>query len=222
VKRHTREDFVQGSLHEGLLLATLAPAAQAEATVLDGCSVLETDVPQATLDAPAVHDRYGDRQEVEPDVRTRKTGLLEVRPIFVRTALRTRAHVVVPLLALKGVREMRRARVAAFGTTEDDQRAVTVEEALLALARLCLLTYQVQGTAVTRLPPPDARQKAILDALGTPLPPPRSLRQMEADTPTLFLLHNLNDPRELYMITCSKRGGRSGRSRCAWSNPKTV
>jgi hypothetical protein len=31
---------------------------------------------------------------------------------------------------------------------------------------------------VTRLPTPDARQKAILDVLGTPLPPARSLRQM--------------------------------------------
>jgi len=34
----------------------------------------------------------------------------------------------------------------------------------------------VQAPAVTRLPTPDARQKAILDALGTPLPSPRSLR----------------------------------------------
>jgi hypothetical protein len=178
VKRHKLDVFVQVALHEGLLLATLDPAAQAEATVLDGCYVLETDVPQATLDAQAVHDRYRDLHEVEQDFRTMKTGLLEVRPIFVRKALRTRAHVLVTMLALKVVREMRRALVAAFGTTEDDKMAVTVEEALLALARLCLLTYHVRGTAVTRLPTPDARQKAILDALGTPLPPPRSLRQM--------------------------------------------
>jgi transposase len=178
VKRHKLDVFVQVALHEGLLLATLDPAAQAEATVLDGCYVLETDVPQATLDAQAVHDRYRDLHEVEQDVRTMTTGLLEVRPIFVRKARRTRAHVLVTMLALKVVREMRRALVAAFGTTEDDKMAVTVEEALLALARLCLLTYHVQGTAVTRLPTPDARQKAILDALGTPLPPPRSLRQM--------------------------------------------
>ena len=178
VKQHKLEAFVQVALHDGLLLATLDPAAQAEATVLDGCYVLETDVPPATLDAQAVHDRYRDLQEVERDFRTMKTGLLEVRPIFVRKALRTRAHVLVTMLALKVVREMRRALVAAFGTTADNKMAVTVEEALLALARLCLLTYHVQGTAVTRLPTPDARQQAILDALGTPLPPPRRLRQM--------------------------------------------
>jgi hypothetical protein len=107
-----------------------------------------------------------------------KTGLLEVRPIFGRQALRTRAPVLVTMLALKVVRAMRRALVAAFGTTADDKLAVTVEEALLAFARLCLLTDHVQGTAVTRLPTPDARQQAILDALGTPVPPPRSVRHM--------------------------------------------
>jgi transposase len=178
VKRHKLEAFVQVSLHDGRLRATLDTAAQAEATVLDGCYVLETDVPQTALAAQAVHDRYRDLYEVEQDFRTMKTGLLEVRPIFVRKAPRTRAHVLVTMLALKVVREMRRALVVAFGTTDDDKMAVTVEEALLALARLCLLTYHVQDTAVTRLPTPDNRQKAILDALGTPLPPSRSLRKM--------------------------------------------
>ena len=57
-----------------------------------------------------------------------KTGLLEVRPIFVRKALRTRAHVLVTMLAVKVVREMRRGLVAAFGTTDDDKMAVTVEK----------------------------------------------------------------------------------------------
>jgi transposase len=178
VKRHKLDAFVHLALHEGRLIATLDTAAQAEATVLDGCYVLETDVPQSALDASTVHDRYRDLHEVEQDFRTMKTGLLEVRPIFVRKAPRTRAHVLVTMLAVKVVREMRRALVAAFGTTDDDKMAVTVEDALVALARLCLLTYHVQDTAVTRLPTPDERQAAILKALGTPLPTVRSLRKM--------------------------------------------
>jgi dipeptidyl aminopeptidase/acylaminoacyl peptidase len=56
--------------------------------------------------------------------------------IFVRKALRTRTHMFVTMLALKVVREIRRGLVAAFGTTDDDKMAVTVEDALLALARL--------------------------------------------------------------------------------------
>jgi transposase len=178
VKRHKLEAFVHVSLHEGRLLATLDPAAQAETAVLDGGYVLETDVPQTALDAQAVHDRYRDLHAVEQDFRTMKTGLLEVRPIFGRKAPRTRAHVLVTMLAVKVVREMRRALGAAFGTTDDDKLAVTVEDALLALTRLCLLTYHVQGTVVTRLPAPDEQQAAILNALGTPLPTPRSIRKM--------------------------------------------
>ena len=178
MQRHKLDTFVQVSLHAGQLTATLDATAQAEAVRLEGCYVLETDVPQTALDAQTVHDRYRDLHEVEQDFRTMKTGLLEVRPIFVRTAPRTRAQVLVTMLAVKVVREMRQALVTAFGTTEDDQMAVTVEEALVALARLRLLTYHVQGTAVVRLPTPDERQAAILHALGTPLPSERSLRNM--------------------------------------------
>lgn len=135
VKRHKLDTFVQVSLHEGQLTATLDAAAQAEATQLEGCYVLETDGPQTVLDAQTIHDRYRDLYAVEQDFRTMKTGLVEVRPIFVRKAPRPRAHVFVTMLALKVVREMRRALVAACGTTDDDQMAVTVEEALVALSR---------------------------------------------------------------------------------------
>jgi hypothetical protein len=70
--------------------------------------------------------------------------------------------------AVQVAREMRRPLVAALGTTEDDKRAVTGEDAWLAFARLCLLTSHIQGTAVPRWPTPDAQQPAMRDALGTP------------------------------------------------------
>jgi transposase len=178
VPRHKLAGWVQLSLQARDIIVTVDEAAQTEATRFEGCYVLETDVPQTVLDAQAIHDRYRDLHEVEHDFRTMKTGLLEVRPIFVRKAPRTRAHVLVTMLALKVVRAMRRALVAAFGTTENDKMAVTVDDALAALSRLCLLIYQVRGTVITRLPTPDERQKAILDALGTSLPTERSLRTM--------------------------------------------
>ncbi len=176
--RHKLAGWVQLSLQEGAIFATVDEVAQTAATLLDGCYVLETDVPQTVLEAQAVHDRYRELHEVEQDFRTMKTDLLEVRPVFVRKAPRTRAHVLVTMLALKVVREMRRALVAAFGTTDDDRMAVTVDDALAALSRLCLLIYQVRGTAISRLPFPDARQAAILNALGTLLPDSRSVRLM--------------------------------------------
>ena len=62
------------------------------------------------------------------------------------------------------VRERRRALVAACGTPDDDKWAVTVDDALATLSRLCLLHYQGRGAVLTRLPSPDVRQAAILDA----------------------------------------------------------
>jgi hypothetical protein len=177
-KRHPLEALVQIALPDGRLRAPRDPAAQAEATVREGGSVLETEVPQTALNAPPVPDRDCDLHAVEPDVRTLKTGRLEVRPLFGRKAPRTRAQVLVTMLALNVVRERRRALITAFGTTTDDQWAVTGDEALGALARLGLLTDHVQGAAVVRWPTPDERQAAILPALGPPLPPERSVGTM--------------------------------------------
>jgi hypothetical protein len=163
-KRHKREAFGQVALPAGGFRAPLDTAAPAEATGLDGGDVWETDVPRSALDASPVHDRYRDLQEVAQDFRTMQTALLEVRPSFVRQAPRPRAPVLVTMWAVTVVREMRRALVAAFGTTDDDKMAVTVADAWVACARLCLLPSHVQDTAVPRLPPPDERQEAILQA----------------------------------------------------------
>lgn len=54
-------------------------------------------MPQTVLEAHVVHDRYREWHEVEQDCRTMQTDLLEVRPVFVRTAPRTRAHVLVTM-----------------------------------------------------------------------------------------------------------------------------
>jgi len=164
VPRATLDACVPRALHAGRLIAPLASAAPAEATGLDGGDVLETDVPQSALDASPVHAHDRDLQEVERALRPMHTGLLAVRPLFVRPAPRPRAHVLGTMLAVQVGRARRRALVAAFGTTEDAKRAVTVAEALVALARLCLRTSHVQDTAVTRLPTPDERQEAILKA----------------------------------------------------------
>ena len=94
------------------------PAREKEAQ-LDGCYVVESDLPVAAASTQAVHDRYLDLTRVERDFRTLKTGLLEIRPVFLRKAERTRGHAVVSLLALKLARALER-RVAPLGLTVDD------------------------------------------------------------------------------------------------------
>jgi transposase len=110
-------------------------------------------------------------QKVERDFRQLKTGLLEVRPIWVRKESRTRGHVFSCMLALKLSREMERRLQARFATTETDAHTTTLPDAMAALSRLCLLEYQIdENTTVTRLPKPDACQREILAALDVQLP----------------------------------------------------
>ena len=138
---------------------------------LAGGYVVTTDVASAAMSAGQVHDGYMALEKVERDFRALKTGLLEVRPVWVRKESRTRGHVFCCLLALKLSREMERRLRAAFGTTETRADTITLPDALTALSRLCLLHYAVdEKTTVTKLPQPDARQQEILQALGVTLP----------------------------------------------------
>jgi transposase len=171
VERHKLTGLVEISLVGNQLQVTRREEAMARALELAGCYVVTTDVPRADLSAQQVHDSYKALSRVERDFRTLKTGLLEVRPVWVRKAGRTRGHVFCCLLALKVSRELERRLHAACGTTGMQAEALTVPDALRSLARLCLLHYRVdEKTTVTQLPQPDARQQALLQALGVTLP----------------------------------------------------
>jgi transposase len=170
-QRHKLSSFISLTLEERTLTVRLDEAAQQQALDLAGCYVIETDVPKPLLAAQTAHDRYKDLTQVERDIRTLKTGLLEVRPIFLRKERRTRGHVLVCMLALKLSREIQRRLAAVFGTTDSDPHAVTLPDALAALNRLCLLHYPIdEHRSLTRLPKPDAHQAQILNALKVHLP----------------------------------------------------
>ena len=178
IKRHKLTNVVAVRLDGRCLTVDSTAAAPEHAMQLAGCYVLETDVSPALLDTHTAHARYKDLAHVEHDCRTMKTGLLDVRPIFVRKERRTRGHVFVCLLALKRSRELQRRLAAAFGTTQDAPHGVTLPDAVAALNRLCLLTYPLDETHnVTRLPRPDAQQTRILQALQVPLPHRGQCRQ---------------------------------------------
>ena len=136
----------------------------AELALLDGCYVLETDVPAAAADTRTVHARYMSLIEVERDFRTMKTGLLELRPIFLRNAGRTEGHALVTMLALKLVRALDQ-RVAPLG--------LTVADAVARLAGVRLIGLGERKLALWRLP--DSHAAAQQEVLGVlpPLPAPK-------------------------------------------------
>jgi hypothetical protein len=147
------------------------PAAIDRAMQLAGCYAVVTDVPKKRMNGQAVHNSCLSLQKVERDFRPMKTGLLEVRPVFVRKESRTPGHVLCCLPALKLGCETERRLPAAFETTDANPHAVTVGDAMAALSRLCPLEYQIDDqTTPTRLPTPDPRQKEILTAFRISLP----------------------------------------------------
>ncbi|MFN3325003.1 MAG: IS1634 family transposase [Bryobacteraceae bacterium] len=171
VKRHKMAGLVTLRLDGRHIVETVDPRAELRGLELAGCYVIVTDVAKDKLNTEAVHASYMALQKVERDFRTMKTGLLEIRPIFVRKESRTRGHVFCCLLALKLQRELERRLAAVFGTTAQDPKAVTVTDALAALGRLTFLLFDVdQKTVVARLPKPDEHQRKILDALKVALP----------------------------------------------------
>jgi len=170
VKRHKLHGFVSISLEQNQIRCEIDAEKQAEAALLDGCYVLETTVPAEQMDGPTVDARYRDLQQVERNFKTIKTDFLEVRPIYLRKAARTKAHVFVAMLALKLTRLFDRKLHHAFGTTDEDPYAITHAEALQSLGRLTYLIYELKGARYARLIQPDAEQRAILDALGIHFP----------------------------------------------------
>jgi hypothetical protein len=123
------------------------------------------------MDAATVDARYRDLQQVERNCRTVKTAFLELRPLFVRKADRTKAHVLVAMLALKLTRQFEHCLRQAFGTVGKTDDAITPDDALLALGRLTYLyTTDRHGARHAQLPRPDPLQRQILDALGLSFP----------------------------------------------------
>jgi len=105
---------------------------------------------------------------VEQGFRTTKTVGLEMRPIHVRLASRTRGHVLVVMLAYRLVQELAR-RWAHLN--------LTVQEGLDQLATLASQKVTVQGTpAYQTIPRPSPAIRELLAAAGVTLPaalPPR-------------------------------------------------
>jgi len=156
--------YVSAELEDRAVRLVVDGQARAELESLDGCYVVTTDVPVEHASAQEIWDRYGDLQKVERDFRTMKTSGLELRPIFLRKANRTRAHAFVTMLALKLTRELER-RVAPLGLTWKD--------ALDRLLAVRLVTLADPTLGLWRLPTRWAlEQREVLDVLPS-LPPPR-------------------------------------------------
>lgn len=161
--RYKLSAFVSPRLDGRTVVLDVDAEARAKVEELDGCYVVTSNLPPAAASAETIWERYGDLQRVERDFRTMKTSLLELRPIFLRKAGRTRAHAFVAMLALKLARAFER-RIKPI--------KLTLEDALDRLDGVRLVTLADPALNLWRLPSRwDAPQRAVLDCLPE-LPPP--------------------------------------------------
>ena len=167
--RYRLQGWITVKLEGRKVVWTEDAAARQQEAQLDGCYVLESDLPKDVATSQQVHDRYLDLTKVERNFRTLKTGLLKIRPIFLRKEGRTRGHALVSLLALKLARELER-RLEPLG--------LTVEDGLERLQAVRLVRLGEGETGLWRLPTSyPAAQSEVLDVLPKLQAPMLSLRK---------------------------------------------
>jgi uncharacterized membrane protein len=144
------------------LCLTVDEATLEQTSLLDGCYVIKSDLPQSIAHKQLIHDRYKELSEVERAFRTCKTGHLELRPIYVQTQSSTRGHVLVVMLAYLVVRELQR------GWRTFD---MTIPEGLAQLSTLCAMEMKVKGQETClRIPTPRQLSQKLLNSLDIQLP----------------------------------------------------
>ena len=124
---------------------------------------MKTDLSATAASKELIHERYKDLALVEWAFRTSKTVQLEMRPIYVRLASRTRGHALVVMLAYRIIKEL-----AQYWHALD----VTVAEGLKELDALCVTEIVLaNGTRYHRLPQPRSLSQQLLEAARVKLPP---------------------------------------------------
>jgi transposase len=133
-----------------------------ETTKLDGCYVLKTDLTTPEVTKEIIHDRYKDLSLVEWAFRSSKTVQLEMRPIHVRLASRTRGHAFVVMLAYRMIQEL---------SKRWSHLNKTVEEGIRELSALCVTEVKINGgTAYHQIPEASDSVQELLRAAKVKLP----------------------------------------------------
>jgi len=162
IQRLQASKWLSATLENRVITLTTDKEALSDESKLDGCYAIKTDLSKEIASKETVHTRYKDLTHVEMAFRTSKTVELEMRPIHVRLASRTRGHIFVVMLAYKIVQEL---------TKRWREIDITVEEGIKELSTLCAIEIEMNGTGmVNQIPEPRASIKKLLKAANVRLP----------------------------------------------------
>ncbi|MFQ3579164.1 MAG: IS1634 family transposase [Bacteroidales bacterium] len=131
-----------------------------EMSLLDGCYVIQTDLPKDVATKETIHARYKALAEVEWAFRTEKS-LLEVRPLYLRKKERTIAHLEVCMIAYK---------IELYLRKQWYDINVTVEEGLKTLSMLSSIKIKTGENVIVKIPHPDEQCKELLQRIDVKMP----------------------------------------------------
>ena len=140
---------------------------------LDGCYVIKTDLSAEYADKETVHARYKSLADVEWAFRTMKTGLLNIRKVYVRKAIRTRAHVFTIMLSYMIAYELRRCWQGM---------ELTLEEGISELSSLCAIEVLSDKVSIQTIPEPRDKIKLLLEKANVSLPDSIPCRKVTVST----------------------------------------
>ena len=133
-----------------------------EASKLDGCYAMKTNVEKSVLSKENVQKKYKGLSLVEDAFRCTKTEMLEMRPIHVRLEKRTRGHVFIVMLSYLMIKELEKA------WRELD---LTVEEGLDLLKCYQTVDLTVNSKLIThKVPTPNKMTKKLFELLEIAIP----------------------------------------------------
>lgn len=126
---------------------------------LDGCYTIKTDI--LDIDKQIIHNRYKDLALVEQTFRTIKTTFLEIRPIYLRRADRTKGHVFIAMLAYRIIKELTK-----YWSSEN----ITAQEAISELSTICQMELTINNQTINQIPKPNKISEKLLKLAEVELP----------------------------------------------------
>ena len=161
VEKLNLDKFVEIKVEDRVLSLSINEEKLQEVSFLDGCYVIKTDIPKTVADTKVVHDRYKDLAKVERDFRTMKVSQLEIRPLYLRNAARTRAHVFIVMLSLMITKQLQE---------KWKDVGLTVDEGIDELVSICMMTMEIASHTFNAIPVPRPAGRRLLERLNITLP----------------------------------------------------
>lgn len=136
-------------------------------SVLDGCYVVTSNVPQEQLKHTAVHEKYKDLQKVEKAFRSMKVSDIFMRPVRHWNTSRVKGHIFMCMLAYLVIWEVRK-RAHPLLEREPEKRTCegkSLREIWDELAKISIGNVQIEDDIYENISQITKKQRKILKLL---------------------------------------------------------